>query len=305
MTTSTTATHYATLANTPLPEAVLQPQYDRNALTSRMVHIGFGAFHRAHQALLTDRVLSQQGGDWGYCEVILFGGERLISQLREQDHRYTVLEKEAEGSQAIVIGSVHESLHARLEGIYAVVEKLAEPQVNIVSLTVTEKGYCIDRTSGSVDINNPLIKQDLELPTAPASAPGLLVEALRVRRERGLKPFTVLSCDNMPENGNVVKRAVLELAQLRSPELAEWIAANVTFPNTMVDRIVPAATPETLAEVEQAIGITDPVGIACEPFIQWVVEDNFVAGRPQWEVAGAQLVDDVLPFEEMKLRMLK
>lgn len=304
MTTSTTATHHATLANTPLPEAVRQPQYDRNALTSRMVHIGFGAFHRAHQALLTDRVLSQQGGDWGYCEVILFGGESLISQLREQDHRYTVLEKGAEGGQSIVIGSVHESLHARLEGIYAVVEKLAEPQVNIVSLTVTEKGYCIDRTSGGVDINNPLIKQDLELPTAPASAPGLLVEALRVRRERGLKPFTVLSCDNMPENGNVVKRAVLELAQLRNTELAEWIAANVTFPNTMVDRIVPAATPETLAEVEQAIGVADPVGIACEPFIQWVVEDNFVAGRPQWEVAGAQLVDDVLPFEEMKLRML-
>lgn len=142
------------------------------------------------------------------------------------------------------------------------------------------------------------------MPTAPASAPGLLVEALRVRRERGLKPFTVLSCDNMPENGNVVKRAVLALAQLRSAELAQWIAANFTFPNTMVDRIVPAATPETLAEVEQAIGVADPVGIACKPFIQWVVEDNFVAGRPQWEVPGAQLVNDVLPFEEMKLRML-
>lgn len=300
MTTSTTAT----LANTTLPDAVQQPGYDRQALASRMVHIGFGAFHRAHQALLTDRVLNQQGGDWGYCEVILFGGENLIQSLREQDHRYTVLEKGATGSQAIVIGSVHESLHARLEGITAVVEKLAEPQVNIVSLTVTEKGYCIDRTSGGVDINNPLIKGDLDTPTAPCSAPGLLVEALRVRRERGLQPFTVLSCDNMPENGDVVKRAVLELARLRSAELADWIAANVTFPNTMVDRIVPAATPETLAEVAEAIGVADPVGIACEPFIQWVVEDKFVAGRPQWELAGAQLVDDVLPFEEMKLRML-
>lgn len=300
MTTSTTAT----LANTPLPDAVQQPGYDRQALASRMVHIGFGAFHRAHQALLTDRVLNQQGGDWGYCEVILFGGENLIQSLREQDHRYTVLEKGATGSQAIVIGSVRESLHARLEGITAVVEKLAEPQVNIVSLTVTEKGYCIDRASGGIDINNPLIKGDLDTPTAPCSAPGLLVEALRVRRERGLKPFTVLSCDNMPENGDVVKRAVLELARLRSAELADWIAANVTFPNTMVDRIVPAATPETLAEVEHAVGVADPVGIACEPFIQWVVEDKFVAGRPAWEVAGAQLVDDVLPFEEMKLRML-
>ncbi len=130
------------------------------------------------------------------------------------------------------------------------------------------------------------------------------MEGLRLRRERGLPPFTVLSCDNMPENGNVVKSAVLELAGLRSAELAAWIAANVTFPNTMVDRIVPAATPETLQEIADALGVADPCGIACEPFIQWVVEDKFVTGRPDWEVAGAQLVDDVLPFEEMKLRML-
>ncbi|MCG8707164.1 fructuronate reductase [Brenneria sp. 4F2] len=292
------------IANIALPDDVQQPQYDRKILKSRIVHIGFGAFHRAHQALLTDRVLNRQGGDWGICEVSLFGNENLFNSLRRQAHRYSVLEKGANANRALVIGSVNESLHARLEGITAVIEKLAEPQVAIVSITITEKGYCIDRSSGKLDRENALIKMDLDMPDAPASAPGVLVEALRVRRERGLAPFTVLSCDNMPENGDVVKNAVLELAALRDGELAEWIETHSAFPNTMVDRIVPAATSETLQEIADALGVYDPCGIACEPFIQWVVEDKFVAGRPDWDLAGAQLVDDVLPFEEMKLRML-
>ncbi|WP_068870714.1 mannitol dehydrogenase family protein [Edwardsiella tarda] len=292
------------LANHTLPADVQRPSYDRSALKSRIVHLGFGAFHRAHQALLTDRVLNKQGGDWGYCEVNLIGGEALIEQLRQQDHLYSVLEKGASHNQAIVVGAVHESLHATLDGIEAVVEKMAEPQVAIVSLTVTEKGYCIEPGSGRLDLNNPLIQADLATPHQPASAPGAIVEALRLRRERGLAPFTVLSCDNIPENGHVVKNAVLDLAQARDPQLAAWIDANVTFPSTMVDRIVPAATAETLAEIHTALGVDDPCGIACEPFIQWVVEDNFVAGRPEWEIAGAELVSDVLPYEEMKLRML-
>ncbi|MFE8153797.1 fructuronate reductase [Brenneria goodwinii] len=292
------------IANTPLPAEVQQPHYDRMALKSRIVHIGFGAFHRAHQALLTDRVLNHQGGDWGICEVSLFGNENLFKSLRQQAHRYSVLEKGANANRAIIVGSVNESLHARLEGITAIIEKLAEPQIAIVSITITEKGYCIDRSTGKLDRENALIKMDLEMPDAPASAPGVLVEALRVRRERGLAPFTVLSCDNMPENGDVVKSAVLELAALRDQELAQWIETHSAFPNTMVDRIVPAATPETLQQIADTLGVYDPCGIACEPFIQWVVEDKFVAGRPDWDIAGVQLVDDVLPFEEMKLRML-
>lgn len=292
------------LATHALPDDVRRPRYDRRLLKSRIVHLGFGAFHRAHQALLTDRVLNQSGGDWGYCEVNLFGGEALITQLREQDHLYTVLEKGAQANQAIVIGSVHESLHPTFDGINAVLEKMAEPQVAIVSLTITEKGYCIEPGSGKLDLNNPAVQADLAQPHAPQTAAGVIVEALRLRRERGLPPFTVLSCDNIPENGHVVKNAVLGLAETRDPQLAAWIAQHVTFPSTMVDRIVPAATDETLNEVAQAVGVADPCGIACEPFIQWVVEDNFVAGRPQWEVAGAELVKDVLPYEEMKLRML-
>lgn len=293
-----------TVASVSLPSHVQQPQYDRNALRSRIVHFGFGAFHRAHQALLTDRVLNAKGGDWGICEISLFSGDTLMSQLRAQDHLYTVLEKGAEGNQPIVIGAVHECLNAKLDSLAAIIEKFCEPQVAIVSLTITEKGYCIDPATGKLDTQNPRIVHDLENPQEPHSAPGILVEALHRRRERGLQPFTVLSCDNIPDNGHVVKNAVLGMAQKRSPELAEWIAEQVSFPGTMVDRIVPAATEESLAEIARELGVEDPCAISCEPFIQWVVEDNFVAGRPEWELAGVQMVQDVLPWEQMKLRML-
>ncbi|MCS2170525.1 fructuronate reductase [Scandinavium sp. TWS1a] len=293
-----------TIATATLPDNVQLPQYDRQQLRSRIVHFGFGAFHRAHQALLTDRVLNAQGGDWGLCEISLFSGDVLMSQLRAQDHLYTVLEKGENGNQPIVIGAVNECLNAKLDSLAAIIEKFCEPQVAIVSLTITEKGYCIDPATGRLDVAQPRIIHDLENPSEPHSAPGILVEALHRRRERGLAPFTVLSCDNIPDNGHVVKNAVLGMANKRSPELAQWITEHVSFPGTMVDRIVPAATEESLAEIEAAIGVNDPCAISSEPFIQWVVEDHFVAGRPDWEIAGVQLVNDVLPWEQMKLRML-
>lgn len=293
-----------TIASTSLPARVQQPRYDRQQLRSRIVHFGFGAFHRAHQALLTNRVLNEKGGDWGICEISLFSGDVLMSQLRAQDHLFTVLEKGAEGNQAIVVGAVHECLNAKLDSLAAIIEKFCEPQVAIVSLTITEKGYCIDPATGKLDMHNTRVLHDLENPTEPHSAPGILVEALHRRRECGLPPFTVLSCDNIPDNGHVVKNAVLGMAQKRSAELAGWIDAHVSFPGTMVDRIVPAATETSLAEITQELGVEDPCAISCEPFIQWVVEDNFVAGRPEWEAAGVQMVKDVLPWEQMKLRML-
>jgi len=292
------------IASTSLPPHVQLPQYDRQQLRSRIVHFGFGAFHRAHQALLTNRVLNANGGDWGICEISLFSGDVLMSQLREQDHLFTVLEKGADGNQPIVIGAVHECLNAKLDSLAAIIEKFCEPQVAIVSLTITEKGYCIDPATGKLDTQNTRILHDLENPTEPHSAPGILVEALHRRRERGLTPFTVLSCDNIPDNGHVVKNAVLGMAEKRSPELAKWIETHVSFPGTMVDRIVPAATEVSLAEITQELGVEDPCAISCEPFIQWVIEDNFVAGRPEWEIAGVQMVQDVLPWEQMKLRML-
>lgn len=287
------------IASVALAENVQRPGYDRQALRSRIVHFGFGAFHRAHQALLTDRVLNARGGDWGICEISLFSGDTLMTQLREQDHLFTVLEKGAEGNQAIIVGAVKECLNAKLDSLAAIIEKFCEPQVAIVSLTITEKGYCIDPATG-----NERIMHDLQNPQAPHSAPGILVEALSRRRERGLPPFSVLSCDNIPDNGHVVKNAVLGMAQQRSAELAAWIGEQVSFPGTMVDRIVPAATDASLAEIADVLGVADPCAISCEPFIQWVIEDNFVAGRPEWEAAGVQMVDDVLPWEQMKLRML-
>lgn len=293
-----------TIASASLPENVLMPRYDRQQLKTRIVHFGFGAFHRAHQALLTDRVLNALGGDWGICEISLFSGDRLMSQLRAQDHLYTVLEKGPNGNQPIVVGAVRECLNAKLDSLAAIIEKFCEPQVAIVSLTITEKGYCIDPATGSLDITNPRIAHDLQTPDEPHSAPGIIVEALHRRRERGLQPFTVLSCDNIPNNGHVVKNAVLGMAEKRSPELAKWILEQVSFPGTMVDRIVPAATEESLEEIAQQLGVADPCAISCEPFIQWVIEDHFVSGRPQWESAGVQMVDDVLPWEQMKLRML-
>ncbi len=281
------------------------PRYDRRWLQSRIVHFGFGAFHRAHQALLTDRVLNAEGGDLGICEINKFSGDQLMSQLRAQNHLPAVLEKGADGNQVIIVGAVHECLNAKLDSLAAIIEKFCEPQVAIVSLTITEKGYCIDPATGALDTSNPRIIHDLQTPEEPHSAPGILVEALKRRRERGLTPFTVLSCPaNIPDNGHVVKNAVLGMAEKRSPELAGWIKEHVSFPGTMVDRIVTATSDESLVEISQHLGVNDPCAISCEPFIQWVVEDNFVAGRPAWEVAGVQMVNDVLPWEEMKLRML-
>ena len=228
----------------------------------------------------------------------------LIENLKKQQLLYTVAEKGAESTELKIIGSMKEALHPEIDGCEGILNAMARPQTAIVSLTVTEKGYCADAASGQLDLNNPLIKHDLENPTAPKSAIGYIVEALRLRREKGLKAFTVMSCDNVRENGHVAKVAVLGLAQARDPQLAAWIEENVTFPCTMVDRIVPAATPETIQEIADQLGVYDPCAIACEPFRQWVIEDNFVNGRPDWDKVGAQFVADVVPFEMMKLRML-
>lgn len=292
------------ISNAPLNSAVSMPNYDRSRLQTKIVHLGFGAFHRAHQGLFTDEIARKSDSDWGYCEVNLFGGKELIKQLREQDHLYTVTEKGADKTEVKVSGSVCESLHPSLDGKDAVLEKMAEPQVAIVSMTITEKGYCSDPSTGLLENSNPLIINDLANPTQPTSAIGYIVQALRLRRDRRLTPFTVMSCDNVQENGHVAKAAVMGYVNLLDKELARWIEENVTFPCTMVDRIVPAATEETLTEIAELLGVEDPCGIACEPFRQWVIEDNFVAGRPNWDLAGAEFVEDVIPFEEMKLRML-
>ena len=294
----------ATIADSNLP--VTRPAWDRSRLESRIVHLGCGAFHRAHQALYTHHLLETSDSDWGICEVNLMpGNDRLlIENLKNQQLLYTVAEKGADSTALKIIGSMKEALHPEIDGCDGILRAMTRPQTAIVSLTVTEKGYCTDAASGQLDLNNPLIQHDLAHPATPKSAIGYIVEALRLRREEGLNAFTVMSCDNVRENGHVAKVAVLGLAQARDPALAAWIEAHATFPCTMVDRIVPAATPETLQEIADQLGVYDPCAIACEPFRQWVIEDSFVNGRPEWDKVGAQFVEDVVPFEMMKLRML-
>lgn len=278
--------------------------FDRSQLQTRIVHIGFGAFHRGHQAVYND--LSNDSSDelWGICEVNMFGGPELIADLKAHDHLFSVVERSADSVCSRLIRSVTESIHTPDVGVTAAIEKVAEPQVKIVSLTITEKGYCADPKSGELDLSNALIKHDLANPTAPKSALGLLVQALRLRRDRGLNPISILSCDNIPENGLLTQKVVVAFAELVDWDLATWIKEKVSFPSTMVDRIVPAMTPDSFEVLEQTIGYADPCGIVCEDYRQWVIEDNFVAGRPDWDKAGAMFVKDVLPYEEMKLRML-
>ncbi|MFA0195010.1 mannitol dehydrogenase family protein [Vibrio artabrorum] len=288
------------------------PKYDRSKLETKIVHFGFGAFHRAHQALILDELLNRQGSSqslWGICEVNLLGNNELIEQLRTQDHLFSVLEKSPDGDTVKVIGSVKESLTLSLDGYQAILNKLCEPQISIVSMTVTEKGYCIDAATGKLDLSHPVIQADLATPEQPTSMLGFLVIALKLRKDSGLAPFSIMSCDNIQENGHITRQAVLDLATAQDPVLAVWIDENVTFPNTMVDRIVPAITQQSLDDITHSLGLNDSVGIACEPFFQWVIEDNFVNGRPDWDKTGndkicAQFVGDVLPFETMKLRML-
>ncbi|WP_034915932.1 fructuronate reductase [Erwinia sp. 9145] len=285
------------------PGNIIRPDYDRSKLRTRMVHIGFGAFHRAHQALCTDKLASAHQSDWGYCEVNLNSGE-LIQALKQQNYCYSVAEMADEQILLRVVGVITAALHGRSDGIDAVIDAMSQPDIAIVSMTVTEKAYCHEPSSGRLNLTHPAIAHDIAHPDAPDSLPGLIVAALRRRRERGLPPFSVMSCDNMPENGHVTRNVVIALAKQQDTDLADWIGENVTFPSTMVDRIVPAMTGETHAVLRDRLGCNDPVGVACEPFFQWVIEDNFVSGRPAWEKAGAELVSDVLPYEEMKLRML-
>ncbi len=293
-----------TIADPVVNPGVRRPAYDRAGLKTRIVHIGFGAFHRAHQAVFTDEMLAKTGGDWGICEMSLFSGDAVISSLRRQDHLFTVTEKGADTTEVKMIGAVTEAMHPLLDGIDGLLEKMAEEQVEIFSLTVTEKGYCANPANGRLDKSHTLIQHDLLNPAQPKSAIGYIVEALRRRFERGLAPVTVLSCDNIQQNGHVARAVVLEYAGLLDERLAAWIEQNVTFPCTMVDRIVPAVTEETQNEITELVGVPDPCGVACEPFCQWIIEDNFANGRPEWDLAGAQFVANVVPYEEMKLRML-
>lgn len=272
-----------------------------SAAPAGIVHLGLGAFFRAHGAIYVQEAMAASGGDWGIVGVSLQSpGTR--DRLRPQGWAYTALELGPEGETPQVV-TVLQSVLVAPEDPQALLEAMAAPSVRIVSLTVTEKGYCHEPSTGRLNADHPDIRHDLDSPL-PRSAPGFLVRALALRRARGLAPFTVLCCDNLPENGRVVRGVVLDLARRIDPGLADWIADHGAFPATMVDRIVPATTPADLHRLEALTGARDEAPVMHEPFRQWVVEDRFCAGRPDLGAVGVQLVADVTPFEHMKLRML-
>lgn len=282
------------------------PTYDRTALSAGIVHFGLGNFHRAHQAMYLDRLLSD-GSDpaWAISGVgVLPGDVRMRDALAAQDHLYTLVLKHPDGrNEARIIGSIVD-FQLALDDPDAVVERLAAPSTRIVSLTITEGGYNIDHVTGRFDVDAPAIALDAADPTTPRTVFGLIAEGLRRRRDRGIPPFTVMSCDNLPHNGAVARQSIVAYAELVDPSLAQWIAASVSFPSSMVDRITPVTTDADREALRREFALDDAWPVVCEPFVQWVLEDDFPLGRPDWARAGVQLVDDVAPYELMKLRLL-
>jgi fructuronate reductase len=285
-----------------LPPAIRLPAYDRSRVTPGIVHLGLGAFHRAHQAVVVDDCLAAGAASWGIIGASLRSADTRDA-LAPQDHLYTIAVRAAEDTGHRVIGALLDSVVAR-ENPARLVERMADPAIRIVSLTVTEKGYCHTPQTGDLDERHADVIHDLNNPDAPRSAPGFIVAALARRRAQGLAPFTVLCCDNLASNGHTVQQIVMQLAALRSKDFGKWISDEVAFPSTMVDRIVPETTDADRDAVAAALGYHDAWPVMTEPFTQWVVEDRFTTGRPDLAAAGVELVTDVKPFELMKLRLL-
>ena len=284
-----------------LPAGVARPAYVRSAVQAGIVHLGIGAFHRAHMAAYTDAVLADDPR-WGIVGASLRSSDTRDA-LAPQDGLYALAVRDAAGERLQVVGSVVRLLVAP-EDPEALLAAMSAPETRIVSLTVTEKGYCHSPATGELDESHPDVIHDLAHPEAPRSAPGFIVEALHRRRAAGLPFFTALCCDNLPHNGATLRRVLVRFAALRDPDLGRAVAEELDCPSTMVDRIVPATTDADRAGIRAAIGLDDAWPIATEPFTQWVIEDRFGQGRPAWDRAGATFVSDVAPFELAKLRML-
>ena len=289
----------ATLAD--LPSGIERPRYDRSAVTTGIVHLGVGAFHRAHQAVYTDDILARDPR-WGIVAASLRSPDT-YDALDPQGGLYAVSVRSREGEALRVIGAIRRVIVAP-RAVDDLLDALADPRTRIVTLTVTEKGYCHDPATGALNEKHPDVVHDLAYLRAPKSAPGFIVEALRRRRAAGVPPFTVLTCDNLPSNGRTVKRVLTRFAELVDPDFGRFVAEEVSCPSTMVDRIVPATGDDDRERIAGALGVADAWPVVTEPFTQWVIEDRFPQGRPAWEEAGAEFVTDVEPYEHMKLRLL-
>lgn len=287
-----------------LPETIARPTYDRASLTPGIVHVGVGNFHRAHQAWYLHRLL-ELGLDHDWA--IIGAGVRPADaaqrrKLLRQDCLSTLIALDPSGTSAEVVGAMIDYVPVE-EGNAALIRQMADPAIRIVALTVTEGGYYIDPTTQGFDAAHPDIRYDVANPARPRTVFGAMVAALKSRRDRGIAPFTGQSCDNLQRNGAVLRRTVVSLARAFDPDLAEWIDANCTFPNSMVDCIVPATGPNELA-LARELGIDDAVPVVHESFRQWVMEDDFCSGRPDWGRVGATFSDRVHDYEAMKIRIL-
>jgi mannitol-1-phosphate/altronate dehydrogenase len=291
-----------------LPERVRRPGYDRGRVRAGIAHFSVGNFHRAHQAAYVDRCLALPGQEgWGIAGIGLIddAAERAKAVgMAEQDGLYTLTLFPPRGEpESRIVGAIVEYLFAPADPA-AVLAKLRDPAIRIVSMTITEGGYNIDEAMGEFRLDAPDVARDLGHPEAPRTVFGFVAEALARRRADGLPPFTVLSCDNLPHNGDVARRAILAFAAARDAGLADWIAGNAAFPNCMVDRITPAVTLADVAQLNALTGVDDRLPVFAEEFEQWVVEDRFCADRPALEQVGVQFVHDVAGYEQIKLRML-
>lgn len=285
-----------------LPPQVLTPGYDRAQLRAGILHLGLGAFHRAHQAVYTDTALQASGGDWGIVGVCM-RSDSAARQLRPQDLLYTVWSRGLEEDRLQVVGSLTGVIVAPEEP-EALDAAFADPGIRIVTLTVTEKGYCLADDGWSLDTGLPAVRRDLDEPLTAQTAIGMLARGLARRFEAGGEPLTVISCDNLAENGTRLARVLRQFTEATYPGILDWLDASVRFPCSMVDRIVPAMTSAGREQQAERLGLWDEAAVATEPFSQWIIEDDFATGAPDWRAAGAQFVDDIRPFEAIKLRLL-
>jgi fructuronate reductase len=289
-----------TLGN--VPATIARPAYDRTAVKRGVVHLGIGAFHRAHQAAYFEAALAAGDLRWGITSVSLrSAGVR--DQLAPQDCLYALVVREGDARTTAIVGAEQAVLVAP-EDPQAVIDALAHPDAHLVTLTITEKGYKLDRATGTLLSDDPDVAADCASLAAPRTAPGFLAAGFAARRAAGLGPLTVISCDNLPHNGKLLRDAVLAVARANDPALADWIAAEVAFPASMIDRIVPATTDDDIAALAADLGVEDRAMVKTEPFTQWVIEDHFVTERPDFAALGVQLTEAVAPWEDAKLRLL-
>jgi len=281
------------------------PEYDRSTISPGIVHVGVGNFHRSHEAYYTDQLLRKGEKGWGICGICLLDRDlKMYKTLSEQNGLYTLVVKEADGSLAVsIIGSIVDYLYAPADQ-GAVISVMADPGVKIISLTITEGGYNFDASTGEFQYSDPGIQWDLHHPDRPVTIFGFLTAAFRLRKYHGRPGLTVLSCDNIQHNGEVCKKMVMAYIRECQPDLVAWTENHVTFPNCMVDRITPVTSDRDIKDLKDNYGIEDGWPVVSESFIQWVIEDDFSQGRPDWELAGVQFVLKVDPYEKMKIRLL-